>query len=277
MMTMNDRGTAALAAAPLVQTRGLTKRYGSVTALDHLDLDIAAGRIVGLLGPNGSGKTTLLKVLAGVLADYEGEARLFGEPPGLRSKALVSYLPDASYLEDRMTPAEAMLYFSDFYQDFDYERCRALLDYFRLGLNQPLRNMSKGMREKVQVSLVMSRRARLYLLDEPISGVDPASRSVILEGILGAYDPDSCLVISTHLIADIEPILDEVLMIDRGALRISGNAEDLREEHGMSIDQLFRELFREGPAPRAFDVPGGPAAPGRPATPGFINVNERRA
>lgn len=228
----------------IVSTRNLTKRYRHTRALDNLNLDIQTGRIVGLVGPNGSGKTTLLKILAGVLADYSGEARIFGMEPGVETKALVSYMPDISYLEDRMTPNEAIQLFADFYTDFDAQRALEMLAAFNLSPDRRLRELSKGMREKVQVALVMSRAARLYMLDEPISGVDPASRQLILDGILRSYSADSCLIISTHLITDIEPALDEVIFLDQGMVRLQGNAEDLRAEHGSSIDQIFRDLFR---------------------------------
>lgn len=228
----------------IVRTAKLTKNYRGRPALNELDLELRNGRIIGLVGPNGSGKTTLLKILAGVLADYSGTAEVLGLRPGLETKAQVSYMPDCSYLEDRMTPNDALDLFADFYTDFDRRRAYEMLLAFRLEPTQRLRDMSKGMREKVQITLVMNRAARLYLLDEPISGVDPASRQLILDSILRSYSSESCLVISTHLIHDIEPALDEVVFLDRGRVRLAGNAEDLRAESGGSIDQLFRSLFQ---------------------------------
>ncbi|KAB1646969.1 ABC transporter ATP-binding protein [Pseudoclavibacter endophyticus] len=219
-------------------------RYGKTQALDGIDLELAPGRIVGLLGVNGCGKTTLMKVLAGVVAEYGGEARVCGHLPGPASKALVSYLPDATFLRGRMRVRDCLTVYRDFFPDFDLGKARELISFFELGESMRLGEMSKGMREKVQIALVMSRKARLFLLDEPISGVDPAARQVILDGILGNLDDDALLLISTHLVHDLEPILDSVVMMRGGRVVLTGDADDLRAEHNMSLDHLFREIFR---------------------------------
>ncbi|WP_413317619.1 ABC transporter ATP-binding protein [Agrococcus sp. 1P02AA] len=227
-----------------ISIRGLTKSYGSTMALDGLDLQLPYGQVVGLLGENGCGKTSLLKVLAGVLADYDGEVRIAGHEPGPESKARVSFLPDASFLADSARVTECIRLYDDCFADFEPERALDLLGFFGLDAAMRLREMSKGMREKVQIALAMSRRARVYLLDEPISGIDPAARDVILQGVLRNLSEESLLVISTHLIHDLEPILDGVVMMRRGRAVLQGQVDDLRAEHGRSIDQLFREVYR---------------------------------
>src|SRR5699024_1090488 len=199
-------------AAPLVAATGLTKRYGSIAALDGLDVSLAPGQVVGLLGENGGGKTTRRKHLAGVLSGYEGEGRIGGHEPGPRSKALVSFLSDTSFLPDAARVSYCMELYRDFFADFQVEKARDLIGFFGLSETSRLKEMSKGMREKVQISLAMSRDARVFLLDEPISGVDPAARQLILDGILRTLSEDSLLLISTHLVHDLEPILDAVVM-----------------------------------------------------------------
>lgn len=230
--------------SPLVEVNGLTKRFGTTTALDGLDLELVPGQVVGLLGENGCGKTTLLKILAGVLADYEGHVRVGGHEPGPASKALVSFLPDTSFLPDSARVTYCLELYRDFFADFDVEKARDLIGYFGLSESSRLKEMSKGMREKVQISLAMSREARVYLLDEPISGVDPAARQLILDGILRNLSQDSLLLISTHLVHDLEPILDGVVLMRRGRLILQGRADDLRAEHSASLDQIFKETFR---------------------------------
>ena len=230
--------------APAIEIHGLVKAYGAKRALDGLDLTLPYGRIVGLLGENGCGKTTLLQVLAGVLADYEGDVRIAGHEPGPRSKAHVSFLPDASFLSDAARVRDCIRLYDDCFDDFDAAKAHELIGFFGLDESMRLREMSKGMREKVQISLAMARRARVYLLDEPISGVDPAARDLILQGVLRSLSEDSLLVISTHLIHDLEPILDGVVMMRHGRVVLAGEVDDLRAEHGKSIDQLFREVYR---------------------------------
>ncbi|WP_022917785.1 ABC transporter ATP-binding protein [Ruania albidiflava] len=228
----------------LVSVRGLTVRYGMQVALDRLDLDLPAGRIVGLLGENGCGKSTLLKVLAGVYADHTGDVRLAGHRPGPESKALVSYLPDQSSLPDRARVSYCLGLFEDFYADFDRQKATDLIDFFGLDSQMRLKEMSKGMREKVQISLAMARRARVFLLDEPISGVDPAAREGILDGILRGLEADSLLLVATHLVHDLETALDSVVMMRHGRVLLTGEVDDLRAEHGASLEQIFRKVYR---------------------------------
>lgn len=230
--------------ASALEVRGLTKAYGHVRALDGLDLQLPYGRVVGLMGENGCGKTTLLKVLAGVLQDYTGDVLIAGHRPGHRSKALVSFLPDTSFLPDSARVEYGLALYADFFADFDREKARDLIGFFRLEESMKLKEMSKGMREKVQIALAMSRQARVYLLDEPISGIDPAARDVILQGIVRNLSGDSLLLVSTHLIHDLEPILDGVVMMRDGRVLLTGDTEDLRAQHGKSIDQIFREVYR---------------------------------
>ena len=229
---------------PLIMTSGLTKTYGRTTALDPLDLELEGGRIIGLLGENGCGKTTLLKILAGVISDYTGEARIAGHRPGPQSKARVSFLPDTSFLPHGARARYCVELYGDFFEDFDAHKARELLRFFGLDESMRLKEMSKGMREKVQIALAMSRRAEVFLLDEPISGVDPAARQVILDGILSTFEEDSLLLISTHLIHDLEPILDSVVMMRHGSVVLAGEADDLRAAHGASLDDIFKETYR---------------------------------
>lgn len=231
-------------ATSAIRTRGLSMRYGQTTALDDFDLDLAPGQIVGLLGENGCGKTTLLKALAGVLSDYSGEVTIAGHRPGPESKALVSFLPDASFLPDGAKVSYCLDLYADFFADFDRERAADLIGFFGLRDGMRLKEMSKGMREKVQIALAMSRDARVFLLDEPIAGVDPAARQVILDGILRNLSADSLLVITTHLIHDLESILDSVVMMRHGRVVLQGEADDLRGEHSASLDQIFKETYR---------------------------------
>ena len=229
--------------SPAIEVTGLTRRYGQVPALDNLSLTLAPGRIVGLFGENGSGKTTLFKILAGVLAEYTGRVRIAGFAPGPESKARVSFLPDQSYLPDQMSTASAMAMFTDFFADFDAARAAALVDSFRIDRRRKLKSLSRGQREKVQLALAMSRRAEVYLLDEPISGIAPAARDTILDTILRSYSPDALVIISTHLLADIEPVADTAVFLSRGRVLMAGDADDLRTEHGMSLDHLFRTTY----------------------------------
>ncbi|CED91072.1 ABC transporter ATP-binding protein [Actinomyces succiniciruminis] len=231
-------------AAPLIRVAHLTKAYRGRLALADLTLNLPAGRIVGLMGSNGSGKTTLLKILAGLLSEYDGQVRVGEYVPGPQSKALVAFLPDADFLAPELKAEQAIAMFSRLFSDFDADRARELVEFFGLPKDRSLKEMSKGMGEKLRVSLIMARRARVYLLDEPISGVDPAARDVILSGVLQGFDPEALMVISTHLIADVEPIVDSVVFLKDGRLLLAGDADDLREAHGMSLDALFRKEYR---------------------------------
>lgn len=229
---------------PLIAVRDLHVSYGTTTAVDGLDLELGAGQIVGLLGENGCGKTTLLKVMAGVLSHYTGDVRVDGMAPGPDTKAMVSFLPDASFLADSAKISYCIDLYADFFDDFQAAKARDLIGFFGLDESKRLKEMSKGMREKVQISLAMSRDARLFLLDEPISGVDPAARSLILDGILRNLEEDCLLLIATHLIHDLEPILDSVVMMRHGKVLLTGSADDLRVEHAASLDQIFKEMYR---------------------------------
>lgn len=231
-------------ATPLIEVRGLTKTYGHVRALDSLDLTLEPGRIVGLLGQNGCGKTTLLKVLASVLADHEGHVRIDGLPLGPETKGMVSFLPDTSALPNGFSAAQCVRAFTRFFPDFDADKAGRMLAHFDLDPAMKLSHMSKGMREKAQVALTMSRRARVFLLDEPISGVDPAAREVILDGIVADLPENALVLISTHLIHDLEPVLDSAVMMRAGQVILTGDVDDLRAEHGKSLDAIFREVYR---------------------------------
>ena len=213
----------------LLECKDLTKSFSGKTAIDHIDLSIESGHIIGLLGPNGSGKTTLIKMINGLLTPTSGH---------------ISALPDHSYLNMNQRVKEIIAFFQDFYEDFDSERAYDMLQKLNINPNDSLKSMSKGTKEKVQLILVMSRKAELYILDEPIAGVDPAARDYILDVILTNYDPSASILISTHLIADIENILDQVIFIQNGQIRLSSSVDDIRAEEGKSVDALFREVFR---------------------------------
>ena len=226
------------------ECKGLSKHFGSTQALEDVSFSIAPGRVVGLLGPNGSGKTTLIKLANGLLTPSEGEVLICGDHPGVESKAVVSYLPDKTCMPLWMNALQLMDFFQDFYQDFDRQRAENMLQRLGLDDRQRLRQMSKGTREKVQLIMVMSRKAKLYLLDEPIGGVDPATRDYILDTIIRNYDPEASVIISTHLISDVEKILDEVLFINRGRIMLQASVDDIRQQYGKSVDEYFREVFK---------------------------------
>lgn len=228
----------------LLECRDVTKRYGSKVALDHVNLTLESGHIIGLLGPNGSGKTTLIKLINGLLTPEEGELLVKGGPIGVESKKVISYLPDNTYLNHNKKVREILDYFEDWYQDFDTIRAYDMLAKLGINPNDKLKAMSKGTKEKVQLILVMSCRADLYVLDEPIAGVDPAARDYILSTILTNYDPGATILISTHLISDVEQILDEIIFIQNGKIRLTSSVEDIRMNEGKSVDALFREVFR---------------------------------
>ena len=227
-----------------LECRDLTKRFGSVQALDGVTLNIAPGRVVGLLGPNGSGKTTLIKLATGLLTPSSGEVRICGALPGKETKAVVSYLPDRPCLPEWMSAEELMDYFADFFEDFDRSRAADMMARLRLNPHMKYGQMSKGTREKVQLILVMSRRARLYLLDEPIGGVDPATRDYILDTIIRNYDESASVLISTHLISDVENVLDDVIFLREGRVTLQASVDDIRAQYGKSVDALFREVFK---------------------------------
>ena len=228
----------------VVECRGLTKNFSGVKALDCVDLQLGRGKIIGLLGPNGSGKTTLIKILNGLLEPTFGEVLIDGEHPGVHTKSVISYLPDKTYFADWMKVNDIFDMFGDFYKDFDREKAEMMCASMGIGLKDRLKTMSKGTKEKVQLILVMSRRAQLYLLDEPIAGVDPATRDYILSTIINNYNPDASIIISTHLISDIEKVLDDVIFIKEGRCVLHKSADDIRSEKGMSVDEVFREEFR---------------------------------
>ncbi len=227
-----------------LECRDLTKRFGSVQALGGVTLNIAPGRVVGLLGPNGSGKTTLIKLATGLLTPSSGEVRICGALPGKETKAVVSYLPDRPCLPEWMSAEELMDYFADFFEDFDRSRAADMMARLKLNPHMKYGQMSKGTREKVQLILVMSRRARLYLLDEPIGGVDPATRDYILDTIIRNYDENASVVISTHLISDVENVLDDVIFLREGRVTLQASVDDIRAQYGKSVDALFREVFK---------------------------------
>jgi ABC-2 type transport system ATP-binding protein len=226
------------------ECKGLSKSFGSKTALENVDISLAPGRVVGLLGPNGSGKTTLMKLANGLLSPSAGEILICGSKPGVESKAVVSYLPDKNSMPQWMNAEQLMDFFQDFYTDFERDRANTMLDKLGLDKTQKLSQMSKGTREKVQLIMVMSRKAKLYLLDGPIGGVDPATRDYILDTIIRNYDPEAVVIISTHLISDVEKILDEVVFINNGKVVLQASVDDIREQYGMSVDDYFREVFK---------------------------------
>lgn len=228
----------------ILTCEGLTKQYGKKTALDGIELHIGLGKIVGLLGPNGSGKTTLIKLANGLLQPTSGSIRIAGMTPGVESKAIVSYLLDADWLPDWMRVEQLVEMFGDFYKDFDPARANEMLAKLDLLPKAALKTLSKGNKEKVQLILAMSRNARLYLLDEPIGGVDPAARDYILHTILSNYSKDATVLISTHLIEDIEPVLDEAVFLKEGRVFAHRNVDDIRENEEMSVDAYFREVFK---------------------------------
>ena len=222
---------------------GLGKKFGSKYALKDVDLTIESGKIIGLLGPNGSGKTTLMKLANGLLKPEEGWLEIDGKLPGIETKVMVSYLPDQTYFADWMQVSDLLNMFSDFYKDFDRQKASAMLADLNISEKARMKTLSKGNKEKVQLILVMSRNARLYLLDEPIGGVDPAAREYILQTILTNYSEDASVIISTHLIADVEKVLDEAVFLKEGRLVRHSSVDEIRETEGKSVDHLFREIF----------------------------------
>lgn len=229
--------------AAILECRQLVKKYGSFQALNGIDLELPAGKIIGLLGPNGSGKTTLIKLASGLLQPTSGEILIDGMKPGVETKRIVAYLPERNYLEDRMTVEQMLKFMKDFYDDFNMDKAREMLTHLDIDPKTKFKALSKGNREKVQLILVMSRDAKLYLLDEPIGGVDPASRDYILDTIIKNYNKDATVILSTHLIADIEPVLDEFVFIRKGDMIRHSTVASVVEQ-GETVDSLFREVFR---------------------------------
>lgn len=228
----------------VLQCEKLGKSYGQLQALSEVDLTLESGKIIGLLGPNGSGKTTLIKLINGLLTPSEGQILVCGHKPGVQSKAQVAYLPDSIYLNSWMRVKQIVAYFADFYADFSAERAYEMLERLGIDPDMKLKALSKGNKEKVCLILVMARQAKLYVLDEPIAGVDPAARDYVISTIIQNYNPEATVLISTHLISDIEEILDEVIFLRQGKLVLHKSVDAIREEHGQSVDELFREVFR---------------------------------
>lgn len=228
---------------PILECRNLTKSYGGFLALNQLNLTLEPGKIIGLLGPNGSGKSTLIKLINGLLVPNEGELLINGMAPSQETKGIVSYLPERTYLPNWMNVTTALDFFEDFYADFDRKKALDMLQRLSIDPSASLKHLSKGNKEKVQLILVMSRNARLYCLDEPIGGVDPAARDFILNTIISNYNQDATILLSTHLISDIERILDEFVFIHNGVLKMHASVDDVRMQQGKSIDTLFREVF----------------------------------
>ncbi len=228
----------------ILSATNLTKKFGNTLALQNVSLEIEPGRVIGLLGPNGSGKTTFLKLCNGLLTPTVGQVKIEGNAPGTETKAIVSYLPDTAWFNDWMKVRDMLAFFADFYADFDAAKAREMLKALDIKPEANIKSLSKGTKEKVQLILVMARKAKLYLLDEPIGGVDPAARDYILRTIIQNYNPEAAVVISTHLIADVEQVLDEAIFLKNGEIVLHESVDWVREEKGMSVDQLFREVFK---------------------------------
>lgn len=228
----------------IIKLDNVVKRYGKKEALKGISLDIPKGKIVGLLGPNGSGKSTMIKLLNGLLQPDEGSIEIAGMKPSIETKKIVSYLPERTYLSEWMKMKDLLKFFSDFYEDFDLEKAEEMIEALNINVDEKIKDMSKGTKEKVQLILVMSRNADVYILDEPIGGVDPAARSFIMRTILQNFSEESTLIIATHLISEIENICDEIIFLSYGEIKLQNNVDEIREEKGKSIDALFREEFR---------------------------------
>ena len=231
-------------ATNILECKALTKTYGKEDALKAVNLELGRGRIIGLLGPNGSGKTTLIKLANGLLVPTSGDILIDGVAPNIESKRKIFYLPDKNYLDDDQSVDSIIQLFKDFYDDFDEEKAQQMLASLHIDPSKRMKTLSKGTKEKVQLILVMSRKADLYLLDEPIAGVDPAAREYILDTIIKNYDENSTVIISTHLISDVEKVLDEVIFIQNGNIVLHKGVDEIREAQGMSVDEYFREVFR---------------------------------
>ncbi len=228
----------------LLRCENLTKNYGQLTALDGVNLSLESGKIIGLLGPNGSGKTTMIKLINGLLQPSSGRILINGMAPGPETKKIVAYLPENHFLNAYMTVEKIVAYFADFFADFRTDLAYAMLERLKINAKQPLKTLSKGNKEKVALILTMSRKALLYVLDEPIAGVDPATRDYIVSTIIHNYSPEASVLISTHLISDIESILDEAVFIQNGRILLQKSVDEIRSENGKSVDELFREVFK---------------------------------
>lgn len=228
---------------PILEIKNLIKKYHTKNVIDNISLNVDSGKIVGLLGPNGSGKTTLIKLLAGLLTATSGDILIDNKEIGIETKAIVSFLPDRPYFANWMKVHDILAFFADFYRDFSMKKAMEMLKLLNIGVNDRIKTMSKGTKEKLNLVLVMSRAARLYLLDEPIAGVDPAARDYILRTIISNYSEDSSVIITTHHIADVEKILDDVIFLNEGKIELNSAVEDLREERGKSVDEIFRKTY----------------------------------
>ncbi len=228
----------------VIEINSLNKRYGSKKVLENVSLAFESGTIVGLLGPNGCGKTSMIKIIAGLIKDYEGQVLIDGKSPDEYTKSIVSYLPEKTYLADNLRAKDALDFFEDFYSDFDRAKAQQMLSQFKLDPNQKIKSMSKGMQEKVQLILVMSRKAKVYLLDEPLGGLDPASRKAMLDIILNNYSEDAVVLLSTHLINDVERIFDRVIMVGDRRILIDDTVDNIRQTEGKSVEELFEEVFK---------------------------------
>ena len=228
----------------LVKCNNLGKEFDGKQILRNINLTIPKGKIIGLLGKNGMGKTTLIKLMNDLLTPTSGEILINGEKPGVKSKTIISYLPERTYLDKSMTISQIITYFNEFYENFNKEKAIKLLNDLDLDISSKISKMSKGMQEKLQLILVMSRDAELYVLDEPLGGVDPATRDYILDTILSNFNEGASVIISTHLISDIERILDEVIFIDKGEIILTSSADELRKKENASIDEVFRRCFK---------------------------------
>lgn len=229
---------------PILEITHVSKTYGKKEALKSVSLKIEPGKVVGLLGPNGSGKSTLIKLINGLLQPTDGQILVAGQALGIETKKMISYLPERTYLNEWMKVKDLLGFFSDFYEDFDREKARQMLATLKIDEDSKLKTLSKGTKEKVQLILVMSRKAKLYILDEPIGGVDPAARDYILNTIIKNYSEESSVIIATHLIQEVENICDDIIFLGYGEVRLQSNVDDIRQEKGQSIDALFREVFR---------------------------------
>lgn len=229
----------------IIEIKELTKSYFNKKALNNISLDMEKGKVIGILGPNGSGKTTMIKIITGILRETKGEVLIDGRKPGVYTKSIVSYLPDRNFLYSWMNVEEAINFYKDFYKDFDEKKAYELLEFMKLNKDMKITSLSKGMTEKLNLTLVLARKAKVYVLDEPIAGVDPVARDQILDAIIKNYNEDSTILITTHLVRDMENIFDDVIFLREGEIHSMGNAEVLREEKGMQIDDLYKEIFGE--------------------------------
>ncbi|MBP2025609.1 ABC transporter ATP-binding protein [Peptoniphilus stercorisuis] len=229
--------------ANILEINNLTKKYGKKLALNDFSLEAESGKVIGILGPNGSGKTTLIKILTGLIHETSGSVLIDGEKPGAYTKSIISYLPDRNFLYKWMSVKDAINFYNDFFIDFNEKKAYELLEFMNLDKNMAIEDMSKGMKEKLNLSLVLSREAKLYILDEPIAGVDPIARDQILDAIINNYRKESTVLITTHLVKDMESIFDEVIFLSEGQILLSGNADDLRDERKMQIDDLYKDIL----------------------------------